>query len=97
MPGYIIVNYKITNPEGYEAYVPAVMPTLEAHGAELLVVDSESEALEGTPESITVILKFDSKEAARAWYESPEYQKAIGLRTDNSEGTAILADGFVMP
>ena len=28
MPGYIIINYKITNPEGYEAYVSAVMPTL---------------------------------------------------------------------
>ena len=96
MSGYIIVNYKITNPEGYEAYVAAVMPTLKAHSAELLVVDAASEPLEGSPESITVVLKFASKEAARNWYESPEYQKVINLRTDNSEGTAILADGFVM-
>ena len=41
--------------------------------------------------------KFDSKEAARAWYESPEYQKIIHIRTDNSEGILVIADEFVMP
>ena len=35
--------------------------------------------------------------AARAWYDSPEYQKIVDLRTDNSEGVLILADEFVMP
>ena len=97
MAGYIVVNYQITNPKGYEPYVPAVMPTLEAHGAEVLVADSESEVLEGNPASITVILKFESKDAARAWYESPEYREVINLRTDNSDGTAVLVDEFVMP
>ena len=97
MAGYIIVSYRITNPAGYEAYVPAVMPTLEAYGAEVLVADSESEILEGSPESITVVLKFASKEAARAWYESPEYQEVIHLRTDNCESHAVLVDEFVMP
>ncbi len=97
MAGYIVVNYKITNPEGYEAYAPAALPTLEAHGAEILVADYESEPLEGSPASITVVVKFESKEAARAWYESPEYQKVIHLRTDNSDGMAVVADGFVMP
>ena len=97
MAGYIVVNYKITNPEAYEDYVPAVMPTLQAHGAEVLVADSESEVLEGNPASITVILKFDSRDAAKAWYESPEYREVINLRTDNSEGMAVLVDEFVMP
>ena len=97
MSGYIVVNYKVTNPEGYEAYVQSVMPTLEGHGAELVVVDADSEPLEGSPESVTVILKFDSKEAARKWYESTEYQKIVSLRTNNSEGMAILVDGCVMP
>ena len=59
-------------------------------------MDAASEPLEGAPESITVVLKFALKEAARNWYESPEYQKVINLRTDNSESTVILADGFVM-
>ena len=97
MAGYVIANYKITNPKGYEGYAPAVMPTLEAHGAEFLVADYESEPLEGTPASVMVVLKFDSKETARAWYESPEYQEIMHIRTDNSEGILVIADEFVMP
>ena len=97
MAGYFIANYKITNPEGYEAYVPAIMPTLNAHGAEVLVADYESESIEGDPASVTVVLRFSSKEAARAWYDSPEYQGSVHLRTDNTEGFAVLADEFVMP
>jgi len=42
---YLIANYTITNPEGYEAYVPAVMPTLQAHSVEALVADYDSEVI----------------------------------------------------
>lgn len=31
MLAYVIANYKISNPEAYKAYVPAVMPTLQAY------------------------------------------------------------------
>ena len=97
MAGYLIANYRITNPETYEAYPPAVMPTLNAHGGEVLVADYASEPIEGEPSSVTVVVRFPSKESARAWYDSPEYQKIIHLRTDNSEGIVVFADGFVMP
>ena len=97
MAGYLIANYRITNPEGYEGYVPAVMPTLSAHGVEVLVADYESEPIEGEPFNVTVVLKFPSKDAARAWYDSPEYQEVVHLRKDNSEGSAVIADEFVMP
>jgi uncharacterized protein (DUF1330 family) len=94
MSAYFIVNYEITNPAGYKSYVPAVIPTLEAHGAEILVGDYESETLEGKPGSVSVVIKFESKEALSAWYNSPEYQEIIHLRTDNSEGVAIAAGEF---
>jgi uncharacterized protein (DUF1330 family) len=94
---YLVANYRITNPEAYAAYPPAVIPTLLAHGAEVLVADYASEVLEGQPSSVTIVLKFPSKEAARAWYDSPEYREIVGLRTDNSEGFVLLTDAFVMP
>jgi len=97
MAGYLIANYRITDAAAYEAYPPAVIPTLMAHGAEVLVADYESEAVEGKPASVTIVLKFPSKEAVRAWYDSPEYQQIVGLRTENSEGFVVFADGFVMP
>jgi uncharacterized protein (DUF1330 family) len=97
MAAYLIANYKITNPEAYEAYVPAVMPTLQAHGVEVLVADYDSEALEGAPSNVSVILRFASKEAAHAWYNSPEYQAIIHHRTDNTEGFVLFADQFTPP
>ncbi len=97
MAGYLIANYRITNAEAYGAYPPAVVPTLLAHGAEVLVADYESEIVEGQASSVSIVLKFPSKEAARAWYNSSEYQEIVHNRIDNSEGFILFADEFKMP
>ena len=97
MAAYFVVSYKITNPEGYEPYVPAVIPTLQAHGCDILVADYESEVFEGEPLPVTIVLKFASREAARTWYNSPEYQAIKHHRTDNSVGTCVLVDEWVAP
>lgn len=93
MAGYFIANYTITNLAGYMEYLAAVGPTLEAHGAERIVVDRESELLEGSAGQVTVVLRFATKSAAEAWYESPEYQAITHLRTDSSEGIGVIAEG----
>ena len=97
MTAYFVASFRITDPVGYEPYVPAVVPTLLAHGCEILVADYGSQVIEGEPNSVTVVLKFASKAAAMGWYNSPEYQAIKHLRTDNSEGNAVLADQFVPP
>ena len=97
MSGYLIANYRITNSDAYEAYPSAAVPTLLAHGAEVLVADYDSEIVEGQATSVTVVVKFPSKEAARAWYHSGEYQEIIHQRTDNSEGFILFADEIKMP
>jgi len=97
MAGYLIANYQITNEEGYQSYIASVGPTIAAHGGEILVAGPGSEAIEGNPGAVTVVLKFPSKEALRGWYESAEYQEIINLRTDNTEGLLVFADEFVMP
>ncbi len=96
-PAYVVATYNITNPEAFEAYTPAVMPTLAGRDAEVLVADRHTEGKEGDPLSVTIVIRFPSKEAANDWYHSPEYQAVIHLRTDNSEGNLVIADGFVPP
>ena len=96
MSGYLITSYKITNPEAYTAYTAAVGPTIIAHGGEILVAGPGSEAIEGNPEPVTVVLKFPSMEALRGWYDSPEYQAIIHHRLDNTEGSMVFADAFKM-
>ena len=97
MAGYLIANYEITNPEGYQGYIAAVGSTILAHRGEILVAGPGSEAIEGTPGPVTVVLKFPSLDAVRGWYQSPEYQEILSLRTDNTEGSVVFADQFVMP
>lgn len=97
MAGYLIANYEITNEEGYQAYVTAVGETILGHSGEILVAGPGSEPVEGDAKPITIVLKFPSMDALRAWYESPEYKAIINLRTDNTEGMVVFADEFVMP
>lgn len=93
MAGYFIANYTIKNQAEYQKYMAAVGPSLQAHGAEFVVVDRDSVLLEGSAGHVTVVLKFATKAAAQAFYESPEYQAIIHLRTDNTEGIAVITEG----
>ena len=97
MTVFLVGSYRINDPEGYAPYVPAAVETLLAHGSELLVADYASQVLEGEPGNVTIVWKFASKEVAMAWYNSPEYQAIKHLRTDNSEGTAVLVDQWSPP
>ncbi len=93
MSAYLVANYRITNPDGYAAYPPAEAPTLEPFGGELVIADFASEAIEGQPLPVTIVVKFPSKEDAKAWYQSDEYQAVVNLRTDNTEGSVVFVDG----
>jgi uncharacterized protein (DUF1330 family) len=93
MAGYFVANYTITNQAEYKEYLAAVGPRLEAHGAEIIIVDRDSELLEGSAGQVTVVLRFATKAAAQAWYKSPEYQAIRHLRTDNTEGIGVIAEG----
>ena len=97
MASYLIANYTVTNPEQYGSYVAVVGPIIFAHGGKILVGGPGSTPVEGNPGAVTIVLEFPSREALQGWYDSPEYQEIISLRTDNTEGSIVFADEFVMP
>ena len=95
MPAYLIVNYDITDPDGYRSYQKQSAPILPT-GARVLVLDPASIAKEGTAGAQTVVIEYPTKEDALAAYEADAYQAVVGLRhgaTDNSR--AVIVDGFV--
>jgi len=72
------------------------MPILA--GGRLLVFDMASVAKEGTPGVQTVVIEYDSKEAALAAYESDEYQAVVGIRLSaTTNGRAVIVDGLSPP
>ena len=97
MPGYVIANYTINDPETFEKYPPAVGATLAQYGGKLLVADRRVKTVEGSPHSVIVVVEFESVEAAQRWYDSPENTAVRGLRISSTSGWLAIANGHVMP
>jgi uncharacterized protein (DUF1330 family) len=98
MSVYVTATYDIADLDGYQGYVPGVLPLLQKHGAQVLAADFGATALEGQARGVNVLLRFPSEEAARAWYNDAEYQpvKQIRLRSTAS-GSIVLMREFVPP
>ncbi|MBX6388722.1 MAG: DUF1330 domain-containing protein [Frankia sp.] len=96
MPKAIVIfTEKIHDPEGMAAYSAAAGKTLGDGQVTVLAVDQNAQVLEGEWHgNQTVVLQFDSVEAARAWYDSPAYQEAKKLRQAAAETNAVIITGF---
>lgn len=95
MAAYFIAQYQVNNPELYAEYQAGAGPTLAAHGAELVAFDIAAQTVEGTPPGAqTVIIKFESAEAARGWYESADYQAVVGKRLEATSGFAVISEAM---
>ena len=77
--GYVILTEAIKDPEGMKAYGRAAGAAMG--GVNILAVDTKPTVIEGNWHGDqTVVLEFESVDAARAWYESDAYQEAVKLR-----------------
>jgi uncharacterized protein (DUF1330 family) len=93
--GYVILTEAINDPEGMIAYGKAAQPTMAAGGATILAVETGAEVLEGDWHgNQTVVLEFESVDAARAWYHSEGYQQAAKLRQAAADCNAVILSGF---
>ena len=96
--GYAIFTEDITDAEAMGVYAQAAIPTVIAAGGVPIVVGSAEDILEGEWHgNQTVIIEFESVEAARKWYHSPDYQAIIGQRHAAANSNAIIVSGFEMP
>ena len=94
--GYVILTEAIKDPEGMKAYGQAARAAMA--GVRVLAVDTKPEVLEGNWHGDqTVVLEFDSVEAAREWYESSAYQKAAKLRHAAADCNVVILSGFDRP
>ena len=95
MAAYFIAQYVVNNPDLYREYQAGAGPTIQASGAELVSFDVGAETVEGSPPGPqTVIIKFESTEAAKAWYNSDEYQAVVGKRLEATDGFAVIAQSM---
>jgi uncharacterized protein (DUF1330 family) len=99
MPAYMIaLNRSVHDLQKLESYWKAAGPTFEGRGAKFLSIYTPLAPLElmGPLEGV-VLIEFPDVAAAKAWYESPAYQKARQHRVGAAETEFFIIDGGVVP
>ena len=84
---------EVTDLPLFREYQVGARPVLAEHPCELVAYDEEAQPLERVETTKRVIaLRFPSREAFHAFYDSPEYQAVIGKRLESTSGFALLLD-----
>ena len=94
MAAYLIVEISIKDQLTYDRYKQLAPPSIAKYGGKYLSRGGATEALEGdwTPERF-VILEFADVDAARRWWNSPEYAEAKALRQSCAKTDMLLVEG----
>jgi uncharacterized protein (DUF1330 family) len=94
MPSYWIARSKILDPVAYKRYTDRVPAIMAKYGGRVLTRGARYETLEG-PDHFErfVVIEFDSMEAAKACFHSPEYVEAAAFRRSGAgQNELTIAD-----
>jgi len=96
-PAYLLVQGTVSDREGFKAYSAALPPIYRKYGGEYLalVPAPAVEVVEGEPEHRSVVIaRFPSRDAAHAFWNSPEYAAAKRLRAGKGTFFVTILDGL---
>jgi uncharacterized protein (DUF1330 family) len=96
LAAFLIVEItEVHDEQTYAQYRERVPLTLAANGGAYLVRGGRVEVLEGSwkPKRV-VIVRFDSAEAARSWWDDPGYSELKAMRQRSSTTNMILVEGI---
>lgn len=95
MKAYVIYLGDILDSARYQIYKENAAPNIAAAGGKYVVRGGDTELLEGQlPATRTVILEFQSRQAALAWYHSDEYSEIKKLREGAAQASIYIVDGL---
>jgi uncharacterized protein (DUF1330 family) len=98
-PVYVVVDIEeITDAAGYAAIggrsaEAAAAVSKEAGGRHLARTDKIT-ALDGNAPKRAVLIAFDSKEKAQAWYNSAAQKEVTAIRTKTTKSRAFVVEGM---
>ena len=94
MPGFVIADVTVTDPETYADYRALTPGSIAAFDGRFLVRGGEHEVIAGnwSPGRL-VLLEFESPVRAAAWYDSPAYVEARAIRQRASIGHMVHLEG----
>jgi uncharacterized protein (DUF1330 family) len=92
---YLVVDAKSSDPERMVEYRRLSSIAVDKFGGRFLVRGGAYEVLEGhwQPQRL-VVIEFESREKAKAFYDSPEYVAARQARAGVSSFDMVLVEGY---
>ena len=94
MAAFVITQTFVPDMEKIKQYLQLAAPSVKKHGGMYLVRGGEMERFEGTWEVPRLAMaQFESMDAARRWYNSPEYTEARSYRQGLAEYKMLAVDG----
>jgi uncharacterized protein (DUF1330 family) len=95
MPAYVIADVRDAwDAEALDEYRRRNTDAVANHGGRFVVRGGEHEVLEGEWDTRRiVVIEFPDVDAARAWWESDEYEAIKPLRRGASTTSIVLVDG----
>ena len=98
MPAFVIGEIDVDNPLEYAEHRRLAHATVTKHHGRYLVAGGSAVGLEGDrPSGRIVVIEFPNKDAAKGWYDSPEYQEVVRIRRRTSTCRMYLVEGLLMP
>jgi len=95
MPAYLIARVNVKDPVQYEEYRRLAPIAINKFGGRYLTRGGAMETVEGPEETLrVVIVEYPDMETAKAFYDSPEYQKAKAAREGAADGQFVILDGY---
>ncbi|MDP3514674.1 MAG: DUF1330 domain-containing protein [Sulfuritalea sp.] len=94
-PAYMVVDARSSDPQRMVEYRRLSQIAVDAYGGRFLVRGAPYETLEGSwqPQRV-VVVEFPSMDAARTFYDSPEYLAARAARAGVSDFDMLLVEGY---
>ena len=93
MSALMFVRCKIHDPEKFMEYAKVTPGIVEQYGGKYIVMQGETEPLEGDWDDwLFVMSEWPSMDAARAFWNSPEYSEAKKLREGVAEAEVVLLE-----
>ena len=81
MAAFMIIQAEITDPERFMEYAKRAPALIEQYGGRYRVMRGEAEQLEGPPDQRKIVVsEWPSMDAARKFWNSPEYEELKRMR-----------------
>lgn len=94
MPAYLVAHLDVHDPDTFARYREKVTPLIDRFGGRYRIRGGAAQALEGDWQvPRLVVIEFQSRDALRHFYDSPEYQEILPLRQNAATGPVAMVDG----